>query len=461
MNAQLDNWCGTVMEEDPVFNALWAQVDQTSLLSSFANEEHYILKVHFWDINKQDGSNPDLTETQMLNAVAQLNRNYNPFNIFFKYDGATELTSEDFYLINLPNDEDVTFRDWQRDNNYYHQGDVNIYVVGQINNDPPGDVIAYEFIGNEFFRTIVCEWEFVDDGDYPNNLTHEVGHFFNLKHTFHVSQGCDICDIFIENVTRDDDGCFNADIYGDAIVDTNATPEGMNVNFPVCEYVPNGEVDDCGVPYNAYGLEPEVFNFMSYGKCVNEFSNGQITYMRNYINHIVNLPEIHAIEIHPDSILYEPYKGSYYLSGPMTEEHHPMLQYGFTYKFVDVSQAEVWNQPSPYDYTSFWTGNSGYTYASNYNQPIEHFNHFAYMIVELGDATYRKCYNNYNRAPSDGTVIKFNDGIPNANYTLMPQDSTSINNPALINNLQPGLYTIQKNYEDGTSQQTMILKENN
>ena len=62
---------------------------------------------------------------------------------------------------------------------------------------------------------------------------------------------------------------------------------------------------------------------------------------------------------------------------------------------------------------------------------------------------------------NDGTVIKFNDGVPNGNYTIAPQDSTVINNPTLIDNLKPGLYNIQKNYNDGTTQEVMILKENN
>lgn len=39
-------------------------------------------------------------------------------------------------------------------------------------------------------------------------------------------------------------------------------------------------------------------------------------------------------------------------------------------------------------------------------------------------------------------------------------DSTQINNPQLINNLQPGLYNIEKTYIDGSSEENMILKEN-
>ena len=43
----------------------------------------------------------------------------------------------------------------------------------------------------------------------------------------------------------------------------------------------------------------------------------------------------------------------------------------------------------------------------------------------------------------------------------MPQDSTGINNPNLIIDLQQGLYKIEKNYIDGAQQETLIYKENN
>ncbi len=41
-----------------------------------------------------------------------------------------------------------------------------------------------------------------------------------------------------------------------------------------------------------------------------------------------------------------------------------------------------------------------------------------------------------------------------------PKDSTSINNPNLINDLQPGLYNIIKNDVNGNNQETVIFKEN-
>ena len=84
----------------------------------------------------------------------------------------------------------------------------------------------------------------------------------------------------------------------------------------------------------------------------------------------------------------------------------------------------------------------------------------AFKILQLDQNQPRMCYNNTNRTPSDGSVIHFLDGYPNGNYTITPQDSTQITNSELINPLNHGLYNIQKNYLDGSTEQVMILKEN-
>ncbi|MBL4662262.1 MAG: hypothetical protein JKY22_01570 [Flavobacteriaceae bacterium] len=92
---------------------------------------------------------------------------------------------------------------------------------------------------------------------------------------------------------------------------------------------------------------------------------------------------------------------------------------------------------------------------------MTHPNHTAILIDQLDTGQTRKCYDNYNQAPIGGSVTKFNDGVFNANVTITPQDSTAINNPNLINDLQNGLYKIEKNYNDGATQETVIIKENN
>jgi len=49
----------------------------------------------------------------------------------------------------------------------------------------------------------------------------------------------------------------------------------------------------------------------------------------------------------------------------------------------------------------------------------------------------------------------------NTNVTIIPQDSTSINNQNLIENLESGLYKINKIYDDGSIEETVIYKDNN
>jgi hypothetical protein len=207
---------------------------------------------------------------------------------------------------------------------------------------------------------------------------------------------------------------------------------------------------------------------MSYApqQCKEEFTPGQIAHMRGYINTILNDPNITAIITYPASILYEPYKGEYYFAGPLPVDEdgrlNPTLfQYGFDYVFYDTSQAAIYNQPSAYEDTSFWYGSVVQSYDVNHNTPIEHINHTAFKILQVDTNYPRMCYNNYNRAPTGGTLIKFLDGVPNGNVTISPQDSLQINNPNYIQDLDSGLYNIQKSYNDGTSEENLILKGNN
>jgi len=100
---------------------------------------------------------------------------------------------------------------------------------------------------------------------------------------------------------------------------------------------------------------------------------------------------------------------------------------------------------------------------TNYEN-ITHSNHTAIHIKHgYGDFLDQpeKCYDNYNKTPSGGSITKFNDNVFNTNVTITAQDSTSINNENLIENLDPGLYNIKKTYNDGSIQETVIFKENN
>jgi hypothetical protein len=170
------------------------------------------------------------------------------------------------------------------------------------------------------------------------------------------------------------------------------------------------------------------------------------------------------------SSLYEPYKGEYYVAGPEPDPHtQPLFQPGFDYIFLACSCEnqdgyDCVNGPCDFDENGF----QSYTIIvktvdkdeTDYNS-ITHPNHSSIYIAQLNDIGNRRCYDNFNKSASFGTVTKFNDGVFNTNVTVMPQDSTQINNANLIEDLNPGLYVIDKAYQDGSNSQSVILKENN
>lgn len=160
--------------------------------------------------------------------------------------------------------------------------------------------------------------------------------------------------------------------------------------------------------------------------------------------------------------LYEPYAGGYYGAGN-TEPSPPLFQPGFDYTFLKCSCDCP--EPSAYYDTSFSYTNTVVLSISKYEtdfNAITHPNHSAISIgIPLcGAVQVRRCYDNDNIIPKNGSVIRFNDGVFNGNVTITPKDSIGINNPILINELEPGLYNIKKEYYDGTVEENVIYKEN-
>lgn len=297
-----------------------------------------------------------------------------------------------------------------------------------------------------------------------------------LKHTFQ-SYLSGLC----EHVTRDEyiNGVLNLDYNakwaGDAIVDTAAAPNFYNsitnsypdINVQTCEYEGNG-TSFCEGPTPVYYeiYESDVRNFMAQTplNCRGLFTIGQGIRMREAISHDSYGQFAEAENILGIESLYEPYKGEYYVDGSNDENNPPLFQPGFSYRFLECNC--TCPEPSSYEDISFnYTNNSLLTigkYESDYSV-ITHPNHSAIdidLINEDQSQTVRKCYDNYNKAAIGGSILKFEDGVLNTNVTITLQDSTSINNPTLIQDLQSGLYKIEKEYNDGATQEIIILKEN-
>jgi hypothetical protein len=162
--------------------------------------------------------------------------------------------------------------------------------------------------------------------------------------------------------------------------------------------------------------------------------------------------------------LYEPYTGVYYFAGPLTGNETPLFQPGFDYTFYSCTG----NYPQPALYTESFSHTLQVIDQINFDETdynsITHPNHSAINITQVNDALgisqVKKCYNNFNLSPIGGMVVKFNDNVINNNYTLTTKDSIQINTPTLVEDLEQGLYKIEKHYNDGSTQENVIFKDN-
>lgn len=348
-------------------------------------------------------------------------------------------------------------------------GGINMYIMKA--SDCFG---GSRFIQNNMFQSI-------DKNSLEaTGILHELGHGFGLNHTRHgqgnydgpLEHGANKCEHVTRDITDLDDlndpldTFFNAFDRADYIIDTNAVPDMFPNEAPYnydtvnCEYI--GLNGDCqGTEYEIE--QNDLFNIMgnAYDCTQAVFTTGQAIRMRETIENISDVSNIASYDMTP---LYEPYEGSYYFVGPHLPEHTPLFQPGFDYKFVSCNGPCA--DPDDCDTYNF-TFNiqqvvAGYGKGFRPYNAITHPNHSAIRIKQLFQAgaepTPRKCYNNYNRGAISGKVTKFNDGIINANYTITPKDSTAINNEALLNTLQPGLYKIDKVFEDGHNTEVIIQK---
>ncbi|NQV77549.1 MAG: hypothetical protein HQ490_04250 [Lutibacter sp.] len=431
--------------------------------STAFNEDLYapvVFNIFYWVIRRDDGTTDfPIDENYILEAVANLNITFNELNVFFKYKGFENLDNDDLYATISLSDA----KTYLSDNNYNTDNSLNVVVNGNMYYQGGGGFADY--IGN--FNYMYAEYLTI------YQMQHEIGHNLGLKHTFQ-DYGNSAC----EHVTRDPndiddpndpyDTYFNATTAGDNVVDTaaiNSTVPGHDFNYSNCTYDINGS--DCqDTPFDLNQVDLENLMNINIPRDLNLcrilMTPGQMVRIRETIE---GYPNVFTLVSGTIADLYEPYSGEYYLAGPLLPEHRPLFQPGFNYRFVEC----CCNYPQPTDFnnTSFsYTNNAILTiskFETDYNS-IMHPNHSAIQLdIEFpnNEQNVRKCYDNWNKAALGGSVTKFNDNLINTNITITPKDSLGINNPNLINGLQQGLYKIEKNFDDGSSQETIIFKGNN
>lgn len=451
MSAQSNYHCAT---PDPTTPDPEGVYSYSTDMDYFIGDEPVVLNVFFWGIMHPDGTNyfPN-RGNDALQAIANLNILYNQFNIFFKYRGYEEIESPA-----LPNDPNGYFvlettsqynamLAWAAANGHKKADAFNVYAFGWA-----------EFGGGiASLRGLTCGVNSGPDGLNGKTLLHEISHNLNLLHTRSPN----------EHATRDPNNpYFNADVAGDRVVDTAANSGFWDygcectpfVDPLTCEYF-GTEKDELGDPYkifhgdvinlmgNAYGCD-EAFLFPGQGIRARE------AIAAGYYN----------VAITTIASLYEPYAGVYFTpNSPIDPIYKPLFQPGFEYRFLECSCDCP--EPAPYEDTSFFYTQNIIKQVSKYETDfgtIYHPNHTAIGIKIENQPIFwpqpRRCYDNPYRRPIGGSVLRFNDNVFNSNITVTPKDSLGINHPQLIEQLQPGLYKIEKVYAEGNKEEDVIFK---
>jgi hypothetical protein len=367
-----DGWCATTEIDNNDTEGVYSYSTDPSLVSSF---EPIVYNIFFWGINKSDGTPgiSKLNEQECLSSVAQLNRVYNDFNIFFKYTGYdnTSFNSDEYYHltggeVSILNQ--YSLFDFAADNGFKKNYSFNVYVAS-------GGADFGGVAQNLNKTNIATHHNFANN--YEEMIVHEVGHCFNLRHTHSNWEDTSTC----EHVTRNEgDPNYNVDVAGDKVTDTPALPDFYyehlyellwnGVPFPIAieQFIPYNYVDPITFDYTnlngddcqstLYQISSiDVKNYMSYNPespnaYFNVFSDGQIIRMREAIIDDV-FGEFANAETSIET-LYKPYKGEYFLAGPLPVDddgnlNPPLFQPGFKYNFVECSGD--FSQPADFNET--------------------------------------------------------------------------------------------------------------
>jgi hypothetical protein len=210
------------------------------------------VRVHV--ITRADGTG-GVSRQQIADQIAVLNTAYSgrsarqdaPTIFHFRTKSIDYTGNDDWYDWSDP---DVDPADDQEAKTALHKGgydDLNVYITGLSDN-----LLGYAYFPNE--ATLIQDGVVILNDSLPggsaapynegDTLTHEVGHWFGLYHTF-------------------ENGCAAP---GDSVIDTPYQADGDNI-FECIE-----SDDTCPAP----GRDP-VHNFMSYGDdpCLDRFTLGQ------------------------------------------------------------------------------------------------------------------------------------------------------------------------------------------
>jgi len=260
ISAQLQPECGTVVSPEveseflqllPELQEIENKFQSQHMARNASNFLNYVpIKAH---IIRRDNGTGGLTETQLNDAIADMNAIYQNAEIeFFLCGGINYIDDTDYYNFNRT--EEKALRD---DNGVPNV--INIYFANTVVSSTGSNLCGYAYFpSGSSTETIMMKNSCAING---STLSHEVGHFFALSHTHGNSSQ--------SNELVDGSNCSSS---GDYICDTPADPRlsYSTVNWQ-CSYTGNAKDknDDTYVP--------DEQNLMSYSRkeCRTTFSQQQ------------------------------------------------------------------------------------------------------------------------------------------------------------------------------------------
>ncbi|KAJ1308857.1 hypothetical protein OPQ81_004545 [Rhizoctonia solani] len=264
--------CGSKLSDiemaaaEEYFNSHKPQSDMSAFATTIPVYWHIILSD-----NTLEGGN--IPESQITRSIGVLNQDYSGSRVSFSLIATTRTTNSSWFNTAPGSQQQTDMKKTLR------KGDsktLNIYSVGSITNPTTGkpDVLGYatfpwSYSTNPQDDGVVLLYSTVPGGtSAPFNegrtLTHEVGHWVGLYHTFEDHRG------------GQGSGCEGP---GDYVMDTPA-------EYSAAFGCPNSR-DTC--PGN--GVDP-IHNFMDYtdDACMNEFTQGQITRFQEQLTTFRGVP---------------------------------------------------------------------------------------------------------------------------------------------------------------------------
>ncbi len=297
--SQTEDFCATPEKTEPDPVGVYSKLANIDTLATFSTKT---FNIFYWRINKNDGSYTSsgtaLTPQKALQSVEVLNDAYSGLNICFNLIGVDSFNSTAHHTGSSL----IPIHNYAESQGYAKQHAFNIYVPHRL------------ITGSGQGRYNRAHLAVNDANIYSNAIIHEIGHNFNLYHTF--DNGSYRPDpVNCERVTRTEtDPEYNALSEGDELHDTNAVPNFFREQHIYVAYAV--EAADIGYTWsearNQIALNENGFNSLLNAAAIEQalidygFTGAEINHLK--FNPAVNqaYTDILNCSYNPDSRINDP-----------------------------------------------------------------------------------------------------------------------------------------------------------